>query len=97
MEIEWTKIAQEDFDEIMRSAAGFGSATKRKLASTVEKAIGQIATFPRSARIGRSDETRELVLRGFPYVLVYRVTSERLTILTIRSSARRWPASFPNT
>ena len=97
MRIEWTNIAIEDFRDILISADDFGASTRQKLATKIEKAVTQIADFPRSAPVGRADDTRELDLRGFPFVLIYRIDADCLTILSIRNSARGWPASFPTT
>jgi plasmid stabilization system protein ParE len=41
-------------------------------------------------RFGSVEETRELVVAGTPYIVVYRVT-RRVEILRIRHGAQRWP------
>jgi toxin ParE1/3/4 len=44
-------------------------------------------------RIGRDESTREIIVRGTPYIAVYRLR-ERIEIITIFHSSRKWPESF---
>jgi len=49
--------------------------------------------MPRMGRIGRIAGTRELVLSGTPYVVIYdlRNMDEQIYILRVLHGARRWP------
>jgi len=48
--------------------------------------------MPYRGRPGRIDDTRELVVRTLPYIVVYQVFDERLLILNIVHGAQRWPS-----
>ncbi|MDF0599552.1 type II toxin-antitoxin system RelE/ParE family toxin [Psychromarinibacter sp. C21-152] len=96
MRIVWHPDAEADLEAGLQRSAGFGAATAMRLLARVDAAVGHLAEHPQMARPGRVDGTRELVLRGFPYILVYRADPESVTILAVRHAARDWPRSFPN-
>jgi toxin ParE1/3/4 len=50
--------------------------------------------FPNRGRAGRIAGTRELVVSGTPYIVAYRVASDRTIVLRILHAARRWPTSM---
>lgn len=54
---------------------------------------GQLKAFPQSGRTGRANGTRELVVRGTPYILVYEVRSEVISVLRVIHGAQQWPES----
>jgi toxin ParE1/3/4 len=41
--------------------------------------------------------TRELVLPHFPYVIPYRVREQRIEILHVLHTSRKWPPGFEPT
>ena len=53
----------------------------------------KLAAHPMIRRPGRVDGTRESVIHP-SYIIVYRVTTDRIEILTVRHVARTWPAEF---
>ncbi len=50
-----------------------------------------LSDFPKSGRPGRVIGTRELVVTGTPYIIIYQPTADAARILRILHSARRWP------
>lgn len=48
----------------------------------------KLPQFPDIGRSGRHPDTRELSVSGLPYLLVYEVTTETVTILTIFHTSR---------
>ena len=42
-------------------------------------------------RPGRVPKTRELVVSGTPYLVIYRVKNDRLEVLRVFHGARQWP------
>lgn len=53
--------------------------------------IEGLLDFPMSGRAGRVEDTRELVVTGTPYVVVYSVRDDTIRILRILHGAQRWP------
>lgn len=66
-------------------------------AVTVDRAIVEqvqlLADHPFVGRAGRVRDTRELVISGTHYIVVYRIDSEVL-LLRVLHTAQRWPRSF---
>jgi toxin ParE1/3/4 len=50
-----------------------------------------LARHPRMGRPGRIDGTRELVVTGLPYIVVYRVRGDALEVAAVLHVARQWP------
>ena len=56
----------------------------------IERQIERLRDFPRSGRIGRMPETRELVVSGTPYIVVYLV-SDDVELIRVLHGAQKWP------
>jgi plasmid stabilization system protein ParE len=54
-------------------------------------AAEHLADFPDSGRPGRAPKTREWVLNGLPYLLIYSVEGQSLTIWRVLHNSRLWP------
>ena len=75
-------IARDDFDAA---------------ASTVELIklrVDQLASFPALGRTGRVAGTRELIIAGTPYLVPYRIRNDRVQVLRVIHSARKWPTKL---
>ncbi|MDI4657964.1 type II toxin-antitoxin system RelE/ParE family toxin [Xanthobacter autotrophicus] len=55
----------------------------------LETAINTLADHPFSAPAGMVPGTRQLTLPGSPYLVVYRVAGDEITILAVLHAARR--------
>ena len=56
--------------------------------------VGQgptLAVYPSLGRVGRVRGTRELVVSGTPFVVVYRVRLDIVQVLRVLHHARKWP------
>ncbi len=49
-----------------------------------------LAEHPELGRVGRVGGTRELVVTGTPYLLVYRIRGDELQILRVLHGRRQW-------
>ena len=45
-------------------------------------------------RIGPIGDTRELVVRGLPYIVVHLIEDGEIAILAVMPTARLWPRRF---
>lgn len=54
----------------------------------IVQAAQKLPRFPALGRPGRHPETRELSVPGLPYLIVYEVGSETVTILAVFHTAR---------
>ena len=57
----------------------------------IVNATRRLEAFPNSCPSGKVEGTRDLVVPGFPYVIVYRVVSDRVEILRVFHTAQDWP------
>lgn len=56
--------------------------------AAIAKAISSLETLPNRGRPGRVSDTRELLVKGAPYVVVYGVNSEVVNIFNIRHTSQ---------
>ena len=61
------------------------------MGDAVHAAVGRLADYPVMARSGRVAGTRELVVVGTPYIVVYRIEPAAVVILRVLHGAQRWP------
>lgn len=54
----------------------------------IVEAVLKLPQFPNLGRSGRHPDTRELSVSGLPYLVVYEVTTETVTILAIFHTSR---------
>ena len=79
-------------DDELASALAFlrvenPSAAERVYAAIL-RTLDTLMDFPNRGRHGRIDGTRELVVRGAPYVVVYVIDGDRVLISSIRHTSR---------
>lgn len=51
--------------------------------------IERLAQYPAYGRPGKKVNTRELVLRRYPYIAVYRVQGQRVIVIRVQDTRRR--------
>jgi toxin ParE1/3/4 len=89
--IDWRPAAARDVASLReyideQSPAG-AEATVRRIFMSAES----LMQFPRRGRSGQLAGTRELVVPGSPYVVIYRVDGDVIVILRVIHGAQRWP------
>jgi toxin ParE1/3/4 len=94
MEIVWRRIALNDLEQIRRYIAEENPRAAIRIRTIIRNAVEHLADHPHLGRSGRVEGTRELVIAGAPYIVVYRVLDDRLRILSVIHGARRWPERF---
>ena len=62
-----------------------------RLLKTIQEAADGLLEFPSSGKAGRMPGTRELVVSGTVYILVYRVRGNTVVILRVMHSKRFFP------
>jgi addiction module RelE/StbE family toxin len=83
MRISWTPAAAADLqhisDYLKDHHPHYRQPTLRKLYETIRS----LKEWPLRGRIGREDETRELLFPPMPYIAVYRVHQQSVEVLRI--------------
>lgn len=91
MRIEWLPEAVRNRDTQLAYIGERNPAAAIDIGDAIEAFVNRLADFPESARPGRVPGTRELVVTGTPFVIVYRVEPAAVVILRVLHGAQRWP------
>jgi len=91
MQVRWTMPAAQDLQEITRYIRKDSPSAARAVAKTLFDAANALDIMPDRGRAGRIPGTRELMVPGLPYIVVYQVTVTAVQILHIYHGARNWP------
>ena len=91
MRIEWLPEAVRSLARQLSYIAERNPSVAGRMASAIDAAISRLAKFPKSARVGRVLGTRELIVGGTPFVVVYRAEPEAVLILRVLHAAQQWP------
>jgi toxin ParE1/3/4 len=89
--IEWLPEAERNRESQLAYIAERNPTAAIGLGDAIEAAVVRLADFPRSARTGRVRGTRELVVTGTPYIVVYRVERSAVVILRMLHGGQDWP------
>lgn len=91
--IRWSRPALVDFGEILGRIRNDNPGAAARMRTLAHDRLTLLATMPRMGRVGRVAGTRELVLSGTPYIIVYelRGADEQIYVLRLLHGARRWP------
>lgn len=95
MKLEWSVFALADRDGIFDFIEVDSPRSAIKVDSAIEAQAERLVDFPESGRPGRITGTREVVVAQLPYVIAYRVTSDKVRILRVLHGAQQWPDSLP--
>lgn len=91
MRIEWLPQAERSLTAQLQWVAEQNAWSAIDMGDAVHSAVARLADHPTMARSGRVAGTRELVVVGTPYIVVYRVEASAVVVLRVLHSAQRWP------
>ena len=57
----------------------------------IRAAVIPFRAFPSAGRPGDVEHTREIVVPGLPYIVVYRELPDRMEVLRVRHGAQLYP------
>ncbi len=89
LDVIWSRRARTRLQEIRASVALDKPEAAERLATRIVVLIESLRMYPHLGRPGIEPGTRELVIGGTPYIVVYRVGSKRVIIQTIWHGAQR--------
>lgn len=92
MDLKWTSSALNDLTEAGVFVATENPEAAEAMADRVREAVLYLADYPSLGRSGRIQGTRELVISGTPFIVLYRVREDRIEFLRVLHHARKWPA-----
>jgi toxin ParE1/3/4 len=92
--IKWTENAIKQLDRVHAFYAEIDPNLAARIFREIKKSPRRLSQFPTSGRKGQVAGTQELVVPGLPFLVVYRVTTERVEILRVLHTATDWQAAF---
>ena len=97
MTLKWTDLAEKDLEEIEAYIAKENNpAVAIDVVMRVIDSVHLIlSSHPRAGRHGRVKNTRELVVDGLPFIVIYRenIAAKWLEILRVLHNAQQWPTA----
>jgi toxin ParE1/3/4 len=96
VQLQWTEPATQDLDNIEEYISRENSPIVAidVVLRVIETVATVLPTHPRVGRIGRVTDTRELVIEGVPFIIIYRqVGSDQLQVIRVLHDAQQWPSA----
>ena len=89
VEIVWSPLARARLQAIRAFVAKDKPDAAARLATRIVAVVEALRNHPYLGRAGAEPGIRELVIGGTPYIVLYRVRGNRITITTIWHAAQR--------
>ncbi len=94
MRLEWTRAANRDLDSVEQFISRDNASAAIETVLEITRLVGMLTEHPGIGRPGRVDGTRELVIAGLPYIVVYLHQEDTVTVLRVIHGAMKWPKRF---
>jgi toxin ParE1/3/4 len=85
---DWLNEATRELDSLYEFVAKSNPKAARRLLRAILAAVDQVSQFPTSGRPGEVSGTREVIVSGTPFRVVYRVQANRVVVLRVFHSSR---------
>ena len=79
-----------DLDRIVDHIALDNPAAALDIWDEIERQVERLRDFPQSGRAGRLLNTRELIVSGTPFIVVYLVSAD-VELIRVLHGAQQWP------
>ncbi len=91
VKVRWTRRALRDMERAVDFIEEESPDAAARLAQKIWDATCRLGNFPKMGRLGRLSNTREWVVSGTPYIIVYRTGEDHISLLRVVHSSKRWP------
>ena len=92
MTVRWTRPAAADLTDICDyTRQRFGAVQARRAALLIYDAVDGLRDLPSQGRAGRKPGTREIMVAGLPFPIIYRLRNSAIEILRVLHGAQQWP------
>ena len=96
MKLTWTWTAIADRHKIYDHIEADNPRAAVNLDNIFEEKASQLLKYMNMGRLGRVSGTRELVISGTQYLMIYRYDKSSVIILRILHGAQQWPDASGN-
>ncbi len=85
MLITWTNEAENTLNEILDYFISIQEReTGEQIVVSLVQSVARLSNFPLSGRMGRIEDTREVIPRDLPYIVVYKLVAiDRIAIINV--------------
>ena len=90
MQIRWEEDAIDDLQSLYSYIKKDNPAAAEKVANKILSSVDLLFDHPLLGKAGRIHKTRELVVKGTPYTVVYLAEFEAVTLLRIFHQQQSW-------
>jgi plasmid stabilization system protein ParE len=87
VKIDWLTSARQTLRGQVAFIAAENPAAAKQVRQRIHATVKHLGRFPEAGRAGEIAGTRELVVPGLPYLVVYRLRGERVEILRVFHTA----------
>ena len=91
MKEAWTRLALLDLESHVDYVAQHHVTAAFEIEENIYDAVRGLLTYPMMGRAGQRPGTRELVVAGSSYFIVYRIDGDTITVLRVMHGAQNWP------
>jgi toxin ParE1/3/4 len=83
MKLRFRQSALADVEALHDYIANNNPRAAKRTVQRIQISIERLKQFPRIGRQGAVSGTRELVVSGLPYIVVYEVTSDSVDVIAV--------------
>ncbi len=94
MKLKWTRVALEDLRNLYEYVAEDNPSAAGRMVHRIQDATERLKRHPQMGKPGRVQGTRELVIAGSHYIVVYILSDSGIHIVAVIHSAMRWLDTF---
>lgn len=94
MRIRWLRTASKNLDEAMNYIARDNPEAAQKMYAKIRDSVKALENHPEMGRPGRIFGTRELVIRGYPFIVPYRIRGNEVQVLRVFHTSRQLPEKW---
>lgn len=88
MRVTYASAARRDLDAIIDYISLEDRAAAERVFYAISDSVDRLGDYPNIGHVGRIPDTRELSVTGLPYIVVYEVSTEAVTVLAVFHGAR---------
>ncbi len=88
MKLRYRAQAIADLGKIHSFILEKNALAAQRVIDRIYLALSRLREFPRSGRLGKVEGTRELLVTGLPYIIVYKVENDFIDVIAVFHAAQ---------
>jgi len=90
----WSARAKRDVRDIGLYIAQHDQTAAAAIVKRIVATADRLDEYPELGRLGRVNDTRELLVPGARYIVVYRIGRRNVRIVAVMHTSRKWLTTF---